>query len=553
MKPFFTFLFLFSYLLTIQAQRETAHWFFSNHVGLSFISGSPVVDLSGQVSNEEGCASISDNSGQLMFYTDGVNVWNRNHQLMPNGNNLLGDDSTTQSAIIIPLPGTETYYIFTVDEAFSAPSPDGINYTVVDMSLDGGLGDVVNGQKNIPLVTHASEKIAAVANAAGDGYWVVVFAPSTSSTGVPYDTTGGDFTTFYAFEVKATGIVTSVVSPANISVQGGVGYMKLSPDATRLAIANMLDYTVYVFDFDNSTGVVSNPDQLPLPAQYNEPYGLEFSPDGTKLYINNRGSTVVNYALMQFDLSNANSVTVISTELNYRAALQLALDGKIYQTHTLDYGTGTQFLNVINHPNATASQVDYQRDAIDLGAGQTCHQGLPNFIASFLHCQSNAQIVSSGNDTYEITTNEAFTSVTWDFGDGSQPEITYPDNPPDNNHTLVHHVFPNQDPYTILATIDFENNCAFEAVLDVNVNAVEDYLAQNIKVYPNPATDIVHISLPETEVVKISVLDISGNYIYKNIPVYADTYQLNMKGKKGLFLVKITTDKHSLVKKILLK
>jgi len=468
-KLLLLYLFITSFIL--QAQLETTHWFFSDQVGLLFESGSPVFEANGQITSEEGCATISDASGQLMFYTDGISIWNRNHQLMPNAIDLLGDDSSTQSAIIVPLQGTSVYYVFTVDDGFNAVSQYGINYTVVDMSLDGGLGDVVSGQKNIPLVSHAGEKIAAVANAAKDGYWVVVFAPSSNSSGIPYDVTGMENNTFYAFEVKSSGIVSSVVSSANISVPTGAGYMKISPDGTKLAMANMLEHSFYLFNFNTSSGHVSFNTALNLPASYDDPYGVEFSPNSSKLYITNKGETSTSSALMQYDYVNQ-TLSIISTQQNYRSALQLALDGKIYQTHTLQYGSGTQFLNIIDNPNASASTVNYQYKAFDLGAGRQCHQGLPNFIASYF-----SELPSS----------------------------------------------------------------------------LENLSAEQINIYPNPARDEVHISLGDLDNVTISVFDMSGNFLYKEIPVFDSYFQLNMKGKKGLYFIKITADNKSIVKKILLK
>jgi hypothetical protein len=93
----FTSLFGFS-------QGEANHWYFGNKAGLDFTSGTPVVDLNGQINTLEGCAVLSTPSGQLLFYTDGVTVYDRNHQVMPNGTGLFGDSSTTQSATILQKP-----------------------------------------------------------------------------------------------------------------------------------------------------------------------------------------------------------------------------------------------------------------------------------------------------------------------------------------------------------------------------------------------------------------------------------------------------------------
>jgi len=95
---------IISFFIThsIFSQYETSHWFFGYNAGLNFQSGSPVVEPGGQIQTEEGCSSISDVCGNLLFYTNGVTVYNKNHQVMQNGTGLKGDDSSTQSGIIVP-------------------------------------------------------------------------------------------------------------------------------------------------------------------------------------------------------------------------------------------------------------------------------------------------------------------------------------------------------------------------------------------------------------------------------------------------------------------
>lgn len=118
------------------AQNEANIWYFGNKAGMDFNNGSPVALTDGQMNTNEGCATISNAAGQLLFYTDGTTVWDRNHQPMPNGTGLLGDFSSTQSAIIIPKPNSSTiYYVFTCTDYANT---NGIKYSEVDMSLNGG-------------------------------------------------------------------------------------------------------------------------------------------------------------------------------------------------------------------------------------------------------------------------------------------------------------------------------------------------------------------------------------------------------------------------------
>ena len=95
-----------------QAQRQNNIWYFGNGAGLDFNSGKPIALKKGKLFTEEGCASVSNQSGQLLFYTNGVKVWDADHTVMEGGQSLAGGVSSTQSTIIVATPGDKTkYYI----------------------------------------------------------------------------------------------------------------------------------------------------------------------------------------------------------------------------------------------------------------------------------------------------------------------------------------------------------------------------------------------------------------------------------------------------------
>lgn len=124
------------------AQKEANFWYFGEYAGLNFGLGVPVALTDGALDTGEGCSSISTGSGNLLFYTDGTTVWNKNHQVMENGTGLHGHSSSTQSGLIVPNPSnTNIYYIFTVD-AKDNNLFYGLQYSVVDISANGGLGRV---------------------------------------------------------------------------------------------------------------------------------------------------------------------------------------------------------------------------------------------------------------------------------------------------------------------------------------------------------------------------------------------------------------------------
>lgn len=370
----------------LQSQGETSNWYFGNGAGITFNNDGSIAPVTnGKLDTFEGCATISDSFGDLLFYTDGIRVLNKNHNLMQNGNDLFGDSSSTQSALIVPKPeDPDVYYIFTVDTSTFEGDPDrGLNYSVVDMSRNNGLGGVM--QKNIPLLADCSEKITAVVKDCSDqSIWLLTFASSNGSANI--------FDTFHAFEINTNGVVQQSVSStfSGIDVTDPRGYLKISPDGKKLASANMKS-GLFVYDFDARTGVVTNQEQIAITGEAYAPYGAEFSPNSQFLYIhasndifNDSGNTST---LLQYDMlvpNVAQSLVTIDSRNIFRGALQLGANGKIYRTTANSYFEGTPFLSVINRPNLKGNASNYMHDAISLN-GKTATQGLPPFIQSFFN------------------------------------------------------------------------------------------------------------------------------------------------------------------------
>jgi hypothetical protein len=106
--------FLSAFCLSLTAQHEADKWYFGTLGGLDFSSGSPVA-ITGSLNSPEGTASVSTAAGTLLFYTDGVSVWDTTDATMPNGTGLMGDVSTTQAALVVPSPSSSSqYYLFTL-------------------------------------------------------------------------------------------------------------------------------------------------------------------------------------------------------------------------------------------------------------------------------------------------------------------------------------------------------------------------------------------------------------------------------------------------------
>lgn len=416
LHPFLLLLFgLFCFFAN--AQLETAIWYFGRNAGLDFRSGNPVPIFDGQVFTIEGSSVISDPAGNLLFYSDGITVWNRNHDQMPNGDDLQGNPSATNSGIIVPAPGSANlYYIFS---AGAIAENLGIHYSVVDLNLDGGLGDVT--VKNVPLLIPASEKLTAVQHANGIDTWVVA-----RDTGNSY----------YAYLVTAAGVQNVPVISSlgfDISMFGPfhgskAGDLKFSPDGTKAAAAYWFPMTdMYPsaewYDFNPATGVFTNARNLFTTALIDtEIYGVEFSPSGRFIYATEFGGSI-----FQFDTQNptAEPLELYAQDpstLTEFGALQIGLDGKIYVANY--FGTA---LSVINNPNEQGLACNFQHNALDLG-GPISQLGLPPFIQSFFFVGDiQAKNFCLGDTTeFSIDVSEPITSILWDFGDGNTSNLESP-------------------------------------------------------------------------------------------------------------------------------
>jgi len=448
---------------SISAQAEASKWYFGINAGLDFSTGNPIALTNGELVTDEGCATISENNGDLLFYTDGITVWDKQHNIMPNGTGLTGDSSSTQSAIIVPKPGdVSIFYIFTVDDL---AGPNGLRYSEVNMTLNGGNGDITN-QKNIELNAFTTEKISAVKHANGIDFWVVTHDWNNNN--------------FLSYQVTTAGVnivpvISSVGEEHGDNGLDSKGYLKISPDASRLALASWSGNSVVeIFDFDNTTGIVSNPILIGNGFFSTGPasgaYGIEFSPDSNLLYVTDQNFLFgfTTSRLFQFDLTLStandmiNSVTTLYDDSGTNTilgALQLAVDGKIYIARAQE-----QFLDVIENPDEIGFASNYSQNAVSLG-NRFCGAGLPPFISSFFNFSIITQGTCLGQGTeFSLNSNTEINSIIWDFGDGFTSTETNPT-----------HYYQNAGSYTISAEI----NAPGETFYITNIVTINNFPVAN--------------------------------------------------------------------------
>jgi hypothetical protein len=295
---------------SLLAQGEAANWYFGNGAGISFNSGSPVAFPNSALNAGEGVSSISDAAGNALMYTDGLDLYNRNDVVMPNGAGLLGGSSSSQSAVIIRKPlSNSLYYLFTADQD---AEPDGIRYSIVNMALDAGLGDIT-ATKNVLLHAPATEKLTAVMHCNKRDVWIIAHGWGDNDFMAWLLTPAG---------LSASPVVSSVGTVQNQSV---IGCMKVSPDGQKLAFAvfdpSGTDY-VQLFDFNPSTGAVSNPATFPSTGNC---YGVEFSPNSRYLYYTASVSgSPSNIQILQADLCAGTNTDIIASEVSVGASTTIS-------------------------------------------------------------------------------------------------------------------------------------------------------------------------------------------------------------------------------------
>jgi gliding motility-associated-like protein len=403
----------------------------------------------------EGSSAISSPTGTLLFYTNADMIWDREGRVMPNGSGIggyctnYGSSSSSQSALIVPHPGNANlYYVFTSDCA-EDDFVNGVRYSVVDISLRNGLGDVTI--KNQLLVSHAAEKIAAIFHPNGHDLWVVTHEVGTNR--------------FLAYSVTDAGLNTTPRVSATGQVHvGGRGYLKFSPDGKRLAAGSFVSWVddgieTELFRFDGNTGIVQSDFILTGDISYS----LSFSPNSKLLYTSCAWACFsVNVSIIQYNLEAGTPQQVIAQRYSVPdsrldGALQLGPDGQLYYIATIQDDPSnpySYYMAVFADPNKIGAASSHNHRYLPLPCWIQGSWGLPNFIESYFQTAvpgtpgcgpvSSALVESvdyiadtdctSQNVVFENTSYVKDYTLpdvgvpsrwTWDFDDGSPPLIMY--------------------------------------------------------------------------------------------------------------------------------
>lgn len=365
------------------AQLEESTWFLGGpndvvQVGMKFAGADnapvPFNDTRYPLNLQENNIMVADGiSGDIKFYSDGLQVIDNSHQPMPNGADLSGTFSSMYgiSAVLDP-SSCNRYYLFYSEDEEGSP-PEQLYYSIIDMDLIGNgtvlspLGDVVVTQKNIPLLG-PNQNVA-------EGIYAI---PKSSTSKESW---------LLAADINSNNLFIFDVSTSGIQLHGtyflgdlfdnypvsdplfGIRFLYYgdSEDSGRLAIApgrsmNGNYYPIGFVNFNPLTGVIMDAQATLIFHLTEWTYGLEFSPDGTKLYY----SDYFQKALWQYDFASSSNIQIdVSTHVGRAGGLKLAPDGKIYWANryiNADFSP-IKSLAAINNPNALGSACELEYDA----------------------------------------------------------------------------------------------------------------------------------------------------------------------------------------------
>lgn len=352
------------------AQKRNNVWCFGNGAGVDF-NTNPPTPFTSQINTIEEAASVCDRrTGKLLFYTDGATVWSADHSIMPNGVDIGVDPnvlSSVNGAVIIPFIGDDDKY-YILSSATGRERPGELYYSVVDMRLNGGKGDVVQTQKKIRIAGEYTEAMVVMQNC--ETIWVVTQQRAS---------VGADF---YAFRISEEGIdVTPVVSPIGHAQRPYFesGLFASADNSKLISLGNVFssgrgDAYMALYDFDMATGKLSNAAIID-DGDNAVTYNCVFSPNGKRLYTTNRSG------VYQYDMSLATPSAIRASRTKIGTSTCWLLNGMCRRDDGNIYiiRNESEYLDMISNTDELYPNCTFTDKAVEIGGKGT--YGIPPMIA----------------------------------------------------------------------------------------------------------------------------------------------------------------------------
>ncbi|MDC8002592.1 T9SS type A sorting domain-containing protein [Aureisphaera galaxeae] len=469
------FLFFISVSHITNAQQYDT-WAFGEGAGFNIFDFT--APIPSDINMLEATASYCDGAGNLLFYTDGTNIYN------PIAGDCLGclngnpnGTLAYQGVVIVPKPGgaVDEFYIFTVSD--TGIINHGLSYYEYNATTGALSGITTMGISAGTNGGYCQERVTAVPNCDGTGYWVVVkpiILPSgTFALPSPVNPGTGTNSSLYAYEVTAAGVSnTPVISDAGYASTTGFnmkGQAKFSPNKDYFAISehvSPIQGRVHLFRFNAATGVFHKLQVMPYQSSQTC-LGASFSPNSNLLYASGGGMFLGQASVRQYDLSTipanptaapANcdfNVPNIPTISNPNTSLQLTTNGEIISSRD-----GSYEIDVIYTPNSVGcAAMNYTEGDVTVGTpgGALSRWGLPNNIDGTIESiEPTLQAFERDCLTYRFWLSGCDDTIQWDFGDGEiitgSPDDSVSTGTTSGTLLFPEHIFPGNGTYNVSVT-----------------------------------------------------------------------------------------------------
>jgi len=451
--PTFCVIVIFYFLLCSiesysQPNKRTNFWYFSDSIALDFNSGAPVESTPCHIDGQGwgATSTMCDTNGNLLFYSEGDSVYNKNHQSSANSMGPAIYHQGAQSTISLPIPGSDSlFYIFTARMHRFPDDP--LRYYIVDMSLNNGLGEIIDID-TLAAGYDAADQIQAVYLKNKEDYWIITRKYHEDK--------------FAAFLVTSEGVNPQpVLSPApntDYLGQDRMGFMKFSYDKKYFATCFTKD--VELCKFDVETGVIEYLSKFRLrdlvpnnPAYVT--YNCDFSPCSKYMYLGGTLHADSNTHVFQMDMQYIEDSVLFEQSIIEIGAgqgrhLQLASDGKIYLFfRNSAFGSSVNnYVGVINKPEKYGLACNLQANIFALTHGSV-GSSFVNFAIDFLFRFDFDGICESDTFTFDPWFFPEPDYIEWNFAD--------PLSGGNNTSTIPHakHVFTDGGTYEVSVHVEY--------------------------------------------------------------------------------------------------
>jgi gliding motility-associated-like protein len=469
-------------------------WYFGDSLSMNFNGLVPNQSNVSSLRTANSAISMSNKQGDLLFYGNHRFIYDSTHQVMQNGVlfNYTNFPPTTDfldgnmGALVLPMPcNSNLYYHFYIspnNNQTTLPFTNSLLYSVIDMSLNNGLGGVVATQKNVFVDDSLYHFITATKHANNRDYWIMTRKIQSNE--------------WKAWLLTPTGLSLTPVNsfvgllPVHTQWPGYIGQIKFSNNGHKMAMANMLIggnqcsqfYThpnpavclnlnrFELFDFDRVSGVLSNSLVLDFDSSFYDfncfncqnmgksmyLLSVEFSPNDSILY------AVTGHVVVQYDLSSNNPAIIPSA---WNIASRSPVSGIFYLHAQMGsdkkiYIIGGANLDVIHNPNVFGSGCNFQDSALLFP--RSPFLSLPNIVSDALINRSISLISPAGacpNTTLQLSLIDTtfIDSTVWHFADSANTVISATTLP-------ISHSLPTSGHYPVM--IEIFSGCELDTVFD---------------------------------------------------------------------------------------